>query len=157
MGIGERIKMVRVEKGMTQKQLGDLCGMADSAIRRYESGRGNPTQKTLQRIADALDIHILDLLGAGEHLDKYQATARFPNGDTMTMENVREVYNQVPAETQQEFLKMLREALLDAYDRLNIRGQQKALERIQELTEIPKYQRQPEEGEESAVDPQEND
>lgn len=36
--------------------------MADSAIRRYESDRGNPTQETLQRIAAALKVSVLDLL-----------------------------------------------------------------------------------------------
>lgn len=56
MPIGENIKKLRIEKGLTQKQLGDLCGMADSAIRRYESGRGNPTEKTLKRIAAALNV-----------------------------------------------------------------------------------------------------
>lgn len=55
MTTGELIKAMRIEKGLTQKQLGDLCGMADSAIRRYESGRGNPTEKTLKRIAKALN------------------------------------------------------------------------------------------------------
>lgn len=42
MSIGENIKKIRVQKGLTQKQLGELCGMADSAIRRYENGRANP-------------------------------------------------------------------------------------------------------------------
>ena len=62
METGERIRAVRVERGLTQKQLGDLCGMADSAIRRYESGRGNPTEKTLKRIASALGVPLADLL-----------------------------------------------------------------------------------------------
>lgn len=63
-GIGERIKKARKEQGLTQAQLGARCGgMADSAIRRYESGRGNPTLETLQRIADALDVPVGELLG----------------------------------------------------------------------------------------------
>ena len=39
MSIGQRIKDRRISLGMTQKQLGELCGMADSAIRKYESGK----------------------------------------------------------------------------------------------------------------------
>lgn len=63
-GVGERIKKARKEQKLTQAQLGARCGgMADSAIRRYESGRGNPTLETLQRIADALDIPVGELLG----------------------------------------------------------------------------------------------
>lgn len=57
MNVGTKIKEARTKMGLTQKQFGELCGMADSAIRRYESGRGNPTIKTLQRIAKAIGVH----------------------------------------------------------------------------------------------------
>ena len=42
------------------------------------------------------------------------------------------------------------------FERLNATGQEVALERIKELTEIPRYQRHQEEGDPGAVDPQEN-
>ena len=61
MEVGDRIRAIRMERGLTQKELGELCGMADSAIRRYESNRGNPTQKTLLKIAKALGVHLRDL------------------------------------------------------------------------------------------------
>lgn len=69
MNLGERIRSSRVEHGLTQKQLGERCGMADSAIRRYESGRGNPTYKTVVRIANALGISWLDLVGEEKALE----------------------------------------------------------------------------------------
>ena len=34
--IGQKIRQIRIEKGLTQKQLGDMCGIADSNIRKYE-------------------------------------------------------------------------------------------------------------------------
>ena len=61
MPTGSKIKEIRKQKGLTQKQLGDLCGMADSAIRRYENGNANPKIETLQKIADALGCDIFDL------------------------------------------------------------------------------------------------
>lgn len=67
MTIGERIKEARKMRGLTQAQLGARCSMAGSAIRRYESDRGNPTLETLQRIADALGMPPEDLVG--EKLD----------------------------------------------------------------------------------------
>lgn len=63
MTIGERIRAARKEKLMTQKQLGEKCGMADSAIRKYESGSQNPKIETLQRIAAALDADVAVLMG----------------------------------------------------------------------------------------------
>ena len=62
MTIGERIKKIRLEKGMTQKELAEKCGLFDSAIRRYESGRQNPKIGTVQKIAMALDVNIGDIV-----------------------------------------------------------------------------------------------
>lgn len=62
MAIGDNIKRIRIEKGLTQKQLGELCGMADSAIRRYENGGANPKIETRQKIATALGVPLADLL-----------------------------------------------------------------------------------------------
>lgn len=61
--IAENIKRIRKEKGLTQKQLGDLCTppMADSAIRRYEIGKANPKTETLSKIARALGVTVGDL------------------------------------------------------------------------------------------------
>ena len=39
---GDMIRKYRTEKGLTQKKLGELCGIADSNIRKYESGNQNP-------------------------------------------------------------------------------------------------------------------
>lgn len=62
MTIGENIKRIRKEKGLTQKQLGDLCSMADSAIRRYELGKSNPKIQTLHKIAKGLGIPVRNLV-----------------------------------------------------------------------------------------------
>ena len=53
---------------MTQKELCEKCGIADSAIRRYELGGANPKRETLQKIADALDVPIYVLSGEFETL-----------------------------------------------------------------------------------------
>lgn len=61
MTIGENLKRIRKERHLTQKQLGSLCGMADSAIRRYELGKSTPKIQTLHKIAKGLGIpvHVL--------------------------------------------------------------------------------------------------
>ena len=66
MPTGNKIKEFRIKKGLTQKELGNLCGMADSAIRRYENGKANPKMETLQKIATALRCNISELL-SDEH------------------------------------------------------------------------------------------
>lgn len=69
MTVGERIKKIRLEKGMTQKQVADSCGMADSAIRKYESGQITPKFDTIQRIALALEVNPGELMGLIDYGD----------------------------------------------------------------------------------------
>lgn len=56
MTIGEKIKAKRLEKGLTQKRLGELSGIAEPTIRRYESGKLNPKLDTIKKIAEGLGI-----------------------------------------------------------------------------------------------------
>lgn len=56
MTIGENIKHFRKEKGLTQKELGNLCGINEVQIRRYELGGSNPKLETIQKIATALGV-----------------------------------------------------------------------------------------------------
>ena len=64
MTIGENIKKARLAAGLTQKELADKCGIADSAVRKYESGRVVPKLPMIKKIADALNIFITDLTGS---------------------------------------------------------------------------------------------
>lgn len=62
MPTGTRIKELRKQKGLTQKQLGELCGMYESQIRKYENGNANPKIETLQKIAFVLGVPITELI-----------------------------------------------------------------------------------------------
>ncbi|REC48546.1 helix-turn-helix domain-containing protein [Chryseobacterium pennipullorum] len=62
--IGKRIKELRLQKGISQADLvGRMEGNIDPTnISRIEAGRTNPTVITLYRIAEALDIKLIELL-----------------------------------------------------------------------------------------------
>ncbi len=61
MTVGERIRQNRLNKKITQKELGEKAGIAEPTIRRYELGKLNPKFETLQKIADALGVGIDEL------------------------------------------------------------------------------------------------
>ena len=54
-----RIKEILRAKGLTQIELADRLGVTRSAV--VSVLNGNPTVATLERIATALDVHLLDL------------------------------------------------------------------------------------------------
>lgn len=62
--IGNILKKLRLKAGLTQQELADKLGFADSVIRRYESGRGHAKADTLQKYADALGVNVESLIYA---------------------------------------------------------------------------------------------
>jgi len=62
MKLGEKIKIFRTQKGYTQKQLGDLISSSEVVIGQYERGIRNPKIETKQKLAEALNIPIQQLL-----------------------------------------------------------------------------------------------
>lgn len=69
MNAGVLIKNARKAKNLTQKQLGELAGIAEPTIRRYELGKLNPKYETLQRIAAALGVPVDSLIDDPNRFD----------------------------------------------------------------------------------------
>ena len=62
MAIESKIRKLRIEIGLTQKELGAKCGIDEANIRKYESGKQKPKIDTLKKIADALGVQITDIM-----------------------------------------------------------------------------------------------
>ena len=62
--VGRNIKRIRENKGLSQVDLiGKMDGLFDPTnISRIEAGRNNPTIYTLQRIADALEVSLVEIV-----------------------------------------------------------------------------------------------
>ena len=60
--IGERIRLLRTEKNVSQFHLAVECGFDKSNMSRIEAGRTNPTIGTLLKICNALNIDLKELL-----------------------------------------------------------------------------------------------
>jgi len=59
----ERLKQLRLQHGLTQKELAKVMGVSSSAVGMWEIGRNEPDYKTLKRLADFFDVSIDYLLG----------------------------------------------------------------------------------------------
>ena len=63
MGVGDKIRVARINKGMTQEDLGKALGVQKSAIAKYENGRViNIKRSTLKKISDVLGIAPSELI-----------------------------------------------------------------------------------------------
>jgi transcriptional regulator with XRE-family HTH domain len=54
--LGQTIREIRIDRGMTQQQLADLCGRHRTFIISIEKGRQNASALTLIRLASALRV-----------------------------------------------------------------------------------------------------
>lgn len=61
--MGEKLKSLRIEKKLTQKQVADRIGLAISAVSSYESGNRYPSYDVLIKLAYIFHVSTDYLLG----------------------------------------------------------------------------------------------
>lgn len=127
--IGQKIRQLRLEKGLTQKQLGDMCGIADSNIRKYETGRQKPKIETLWKIAKALDVKTAQFSFDGYSFDEAL-------GFYIDHTKLMQALNKIPA-----IYNTPLEQLMASFVKLNDKGQEKATSYVNDLTKIPEYKK----------------
>ena len=125
MSIGEKIKLSRTGRGLSQTQLETLCGLSPHSVSKYETGSITPKLETLEKISNALkiplsvyldNIHDFKIEGA----DMSYSLAYDDDDD-----------EKIPVLSRIKYLLRL----------LNITGQYEAVKRIEEMTELTKFQK----------------
>ena len=56
------LKIARIKKDMTQKQLGELVGVSPATINRIELGKQSIKLETLKKIAEILEVTVNELI-----------------------------------------------------------------------------------------------
>lgn len=100
MIIGDRIKKHRIEKGYTQKQLGDLINVSKVSICGYENGTRTPGLDKLADLSNALDVTPEYLLGLDvnvveENTDYVIRMSREDIEIIKELKNNAELYNKI--------------------------------------------------------------
>ena len=61
--VGDNIRRIREEQGLSQEELAELAGVHRVSLARYETGKVDPGTQQIGRIADALGVSVDVLLG----------------------------------------------------------------------------------------------
>lgn len=61
--LGERIRYYRQQKGLTQRQLGDLVGASHNSVSDWENNKNKPYPGMIEKICGALEVDANTLLG----------------------------------------------------------------------------------------------
>lgn len=129
---GERIKQARKNAKLTQEELGRLVDVTGVSIMRYEKGERSPDYTTTCHLASALKLKIEDLMSEaakGWYEAGYEEGYDFGYKEAVTGGEQSDSIIDLDMEIR----------LFRSLSCLNNAGQQKAVERVEELTEIPRY------------------
>lgn len=91
----DRLRNVRENRGLTQRELARLCAIGENQINKYENGGGDPSLANLKVIAKVLGVSTDYLLGLSDHplgsinenlkTDEVQLLAAYVAGDSVTI------------------------------------------------------------------------
>ncbi len=139
MNIGANIRRIRMEKKMTQKELGKKIGsMSQQQIARWENGDKNITLDNLRKISAALGVYISDLV------DDWNQFSKEDIAEDWEIKNTSGISHKEAIELGGYPINDLEKSLINVYRSLNRTGQERALDQIALLTKIPEYQREDE-------------
>jgi len=148
MTVGELIRSARKKRGLTQKALGEACGIAEPTIRRYELGKLNPKRETIEKIAFALGISHYALIPSGlpdcdSVLDEISKKSDFAFIRSAATRNAHLTALENMCEEAEQFTAIGNFLIVEkAFFQMNEAGQAEATEQIQILAQNPEYQRE---------------
>ena len=89
MNVGEKIRLIRLQKNISQETLHELSGVPTISIRKYESGDRTPKIEQLAKIANVLNVSLSELLG----WDIYEENIRKENGFVTYLKSIGYSYS----------------------------------------------------------------
>lgn len=136
MTTGDLIRSARKKANLTQAELAQKLGIPFQSISQWERNIRKPKLVTLRRIAAELNCPITDLLTTDDKsIVKLGFDTGYKIGGDEWIDYLKKWLGYSFSGTEQEIVFLLAQ--------LNAEGQKKAIERVEELTEIPKYQKAP--------------
>ncbi len=66
VAFGRAIRVMRVERGLSQEELGLRAGLSRGFFGKVERGDASPTFETIVKVAAALDVPAADVVGLAE-------------------------------------------------------------------------------------------
>lgn len=156
MAISENIKKYRKKAGITQRELAEKCNCATGTIQQYELGKRQPRLEQLQKISDALEISLSNLIGNNYNdisEKSFQLTAVTKEREIALKDNLQKIWKECgfsslnPPKTEKDRDKVIETSakfeMLEHFEKMNLRGKQKAVYQVELISKIPEYQKEP--------------
>ena len=110
MPFKDRLKELREELSLTQKDVALNCNLSTQCISQLEAGTRNPTGSTLLALADCFDCSIDFLMGRKDDPDDIDLTSPYGSQNaTLSQKNeLLQIFQALPAEYKIQILEYAR-------------------------------------------------
>lgn len=98
MNVGDYIKKLRTEKGLTQEELGEMLGVKRAAVNKWESGMvQNLKRTTMQKLAVIFNVNPATFIDGSESFEsktEKKPPLKLPNTDEQELLTIYRNVNQ---------------------------------------------------------------
>lgn len=98
MNVGDYIKKLRTEKGLTQEELGEMLGVKRAAVNKWESGMvQNLKRTTIQKLAVIFNVNPATFIDGSESFESEKENKpplKLPNADEQELLTIYRNVNQ---------------------------------------------------------------
>lgn len=98
MEFKDRLRELRTQRGLSQRNLGDIIGVSHATINMYENGKRNPEVETLETLCDFFNVS-MDYMRGKEDL-----SVRLLDGEEML---IVDAYRQAPENIRKAIRQLL--------------------------------------------------
>lgn len=97
--LGKNLKYYRLKNNMTMKELAEKIGVTNMAISNYESGKRTPDMQILNKLAEVLNIKIMDFMSVRDenlkfvHREFRKTSTLIRNKQELIYESIEEYFN----------------------------------------------------------------
>ena len=107
--LGENIKRLRLEKGLTQETLSEFLGVTSQSVSNWERGESYPDITILPEIAGFFKVSVDDLLGINRAEDEAEIIRELEAYDNLRDEKLKlEIINKLKEKFPNDFRVLLR-------------------------------------------------
>lgn len=124
MTMGEYIKQLRLEHGLSQEELGKKAGVNRAAVNKWEQGTvENIKRSTIKKLSEVFGVSPCELMKWEEE----------------TQPKIKEVQQVIPSDLIKKHYGSDTYELVELFIKLNETGRAKAIENLSDLVQLPKY------------------
>jgi len=108
--LGQRLKQLRKEKGMTQAELAEALGVSTGTVAMWETNKRKPTFEMLERLSDIFDKQVGYIMG----------TSNDDSSAALREDEVNQLGEWAIEEEYEDFVRKL--VMLDEYGQKNLKS-----------------------------------